>query len=96
TREIGIRMALGAGRGQIARMILGQALVVAGVGIVIGGIGAVGAAGWLRSQIPGVGNLNGWLLAVTAGVLFAAAAIAAYRPARRATRIDPLAALRQE
>ncbi|MGH9534995.1 MAG: ABC transporter permease, partial [Terriglobales bacterium] len=78
TREIGIRMALGAGRGQIARMILGQALVVAGVGIVIGGIGAVAAAGWLRSQIPGVGNLNGWLLAVTAGVLFAAAAIAAY------------------
>lgn len=95
-REIGIRMALGASRRRIQRMILGQALAVAAVGVGFGAAGAVMASGWLRHQLPGVGALNGWLVAAAAAVLMATAAVAAYRPARRAMRLDPLAALRQE
>ncbi|MGH9527597.1 MAG: FtsX-like permease family protein, partial [Terriglobales bacterium] len=96
TREIGIRLALGARQGQIQQMILGQALAVAAVGAGIGLFGAWAAASWLSSQIANVGTLNGWLLAAAVVILLLAAAVAAYRPARRAMRVDPLTALRQE
>ena len=89
-------MALGASRRRIERMILGQALAVAAVGAGLGATGAVMASGWLRHQVPGVGALNGWLMAAAACVLMAMAALAAYRPARQAMRLDPLAALRKE
>ncbi len=95
-REIGIRMALGASRRRIERMILGQALAVAAVGAGLGAAGAVMASGWLRHQIPGVGALNGWLVAAAVALLMAMAAVAAYRPARQAMRLDPLEALRRE
>jgi ABC-type antimicrobial peptide transport system permease subunit len=89
-------MALGASRRRIQGMILGQALAVAAVGAGLGAAGAVMASGWLRHQIPGVGALHVWLVAAAAAVLMAMAAVAAYRPARQAMRLDPLEALRRE
>ena len=96
TQEIGIRMALGASARDVQRRIVGQTLVLAGVGMVIGLVAA-----WLLSR-----SMSGLLFGVTASdpvtfvamviVLLSVATIAGYLPARRASRIDPLVALRVE
>ena len=95
-REIGIRMALGAGSGQVIRLVLSQGLFLAGIGVSAGALAAVASARLLSSFLFGVSPTDPATFGATAGVLFAVAALASYLPARRAARIDPGNALKQE
>jgi putative ABC transport system permease protein len=96
TREIGIRMALGADRGSVLRLVIRQGLVLTAAGIALGlALGAAGAQ-LLRSLLFGVSALDPVAFG-GAALLFGAVAMAAsYLPARRATRVDPMLALRAE
>ena len=96
TREIGIRMALGAGRGKILQMILGQAGFLAMIGIAIGILGALFLTRLLRSLLFAVSTTDSLSFAITCAVLAMGALVAAYIPALRATRVDPMVALRNE
>ncbi len=96
TQEIGIRMALGAERGDIFRLVIGQGMVVAGAGLLIGSAAAAGLARFLKTLLFGVTMYDPITYAGVALVLAAVAALACYIPARRATRVDPLVALRYE
>ncbi|MBI4910418.1 MAG: ABC transporter permease [Acidobacteria bacterium] len=96
TREIGIRMAMGATPSRISRMVLGQAGVWVAPGIAAGGVGVVACAGLLRSQLYQVGQYDGGSIVVTLGVLTTVALVAAHVPARRASRVDPSVAVREE
>jgi putative ABC transport system permease protein len=93
TREIGVRIALGATRGDVARLVLGQALWIAAVGIGIGGLAALATARSLRSMLFHVRETDPLVFATTAVVLGAVALLAAYVPARRAARVDPMVSL---
>jgi putative ABC transport system permease protein len=96
TREIGIRMAIGAERGDIGRLIVGRALVSVGLGLVVGLAVSFALTELVRSLLFGVEPTDPATLAGGAGVIVAAALAAAYFPARRATRIEPVTALRHE
>jgi putative ABC transport system permease protein len=94
--EIGIRMALGAGQGELRGMIVRQGLTVALVGAGAGLLGALALTGAIGSMLYGVGATDPLTFgAVSAGLILVALG-ASYLPARRATRIDPLVALRNE
>jgi putative ABC transport system permease protein len=94
TREIGVRMALGAQRGQVRAIVMGHALAVASVGLVAGLAGAVALGGILSSLAAGVRARDPVVYAAVAAVLILAVLAAGYLPARRATRVEPLEALR--
>jgi putative ABC transport system permease protein len=94
TSEIGVRMALGATSREVFRLILGDGLRLTAVGIVIGAGGSVAVGRWLKSLLYGVGSGDGPTMAATAALLFAVATLACLLPARRAMRVDPMAALR--
>jgi putative ABC transport system permease protein len=96
TREIGVRMALGATRQQVLALILRRGLLVASVGIAIGLAGAVAATRYLQAMLYGVTPLDVSAFAIVAFGFVAVAALASYLPARRATQVDPIAALRTE
>ncbi|HUR58070.1 MAG TPA: ABC transporter permease [Opitutaceae bacterium] len=96
TREIGIRGAIGATRGQIVGMILKQGLWKSGLGIVLGLIGAFLLSRYMTSLLFGVQPTDPIVYAAVSAVLIAVALLASYLPARRAAKIDPLAALRDE
>jgi macrolide transport system ATP-binding/permease protein len=97
TREIGVRMALGATPGNVLTLVLGHGLILVAVGVVVGLAAAFGAASLLpRGLLPNVSTRDPLTFAGTAALLCAVAMIASYLPARRATRIDPLIALRTE
>jgi ABC-type antimicrobial peptide transport system permease subunit len=96
TNEIGIRMALGAMRRRIAWMVLREVLCLAGVGIVAGLTAAWTAARFLESYLFGIRPRDTFALFISAGALALAALLAGYAPARRASRIDPVEALRHE
>jgi predicted permease len=96
TREIGIRIALGAQDAAVKRLLLGQALGLVGIGIALGVCGAAALTRFMKALLFGVTALDLETYALGAVALLAAAALAAYLPARRATRIDPMRALRAE
>jgi putative ABC transport system permease protein len=96
THEIGIRMALGAARERVMRMVLGEALALVGSGVVAGALGAWLLTRMLRTLLFGVKPTDPATFAAVAALLTAVAAIAAWIPGLRATRVDPVVALRSE
>ena len=96
TREIGIRIALGAQAGEVRRMFVGNGLSLAAVGLALGLAGAFGMTRLMSSLLFGVTALDPIAYAAAAAVLTTAAALASYLPARRATAVDPVEALRAE
>jgi putative ABC transport system permease protein len=96
TREIGIRMAVGARGGDVVRMIVRQGAALAAVGAAAGLAGALGATRLLEGLLFGVGARDPATLAGVAAVLVAATLLASWMPARWASRIDPIAILRRE
>jgi predicted permease len=96
TPEIGVRMALGAERSQMAWMVVRQSILLVIAGLVLGIPGALYAARYLESLLFGLQATDPRAIAVAAAVLLAVALGAAYMPARRASRVDPLVALRTE
>jgi ABC-type antimicrobial peptide transport system permease subunit len=96
TREIGIRMALGAGRRSIASIVVGRAGGATGVGIVVGAVLAVAGTSVLESRVFGLEALSFGVFVFAALVLAGAAVVAAWLPANRATRVDPVSAMRVE
>ncbi len=96
TAELGIRIALGAGSGNVVQLVLKQAAWVVGIGIAIGVPGAAAVTKVLQSYLYGVGARDPVTFVVIPAVLAGVALAASYLPARRATRVDPLIALRYE
>jgi putative ABC transport system permease protein len=96
THEIGIRMALGAGTGNVLRLIVGNGLWLAIMGVLLGAVGAFGLTRLMKSLLFGVVPTDVSTFVVVAIGLIAVALVACYLPARRATKIDPLRALRNE
>ncbi len=93
TREIGVRMALGAERHDVTRMVLGDAFVLAGSGVVLGLLAAAGLTRLMASLLFGVSALDPLTFGAVAVVLTAIALLASYMPARRAAGVDPVEAL---
>lgn len=96
TREIGIRLALGAERSAILAMVVRQGFWISTIGIAIGTVISVGGARLFRSVLQGTHSAQPWMPVVVGAFLAAAALLASYLPARRATKIDPIVALRYE
>jgi ABC-type antimicrobial peptide transport system permease subunit len=96
THEIGIRMALGAGQGDVFRQVLGRGLRLALAGLFAGLVVSFAFTRYLRGMLFGVGTVD-WITFVSvAAVLFLVAMAACYLPARRAASVDPMQALRTE
>jgi predicted permease len=96
TQEIGVRMALGARAGNVRALVIGQALRLAALGLVIGVLVSYLAARLMSSMLYGVIDPDPYTFVGLAAILAASALLAGYFPARRATRIDPMVALRCE
>jgi ABC-type antimicrobial peptide transport system permease subunit len=94
TREIGLRMAVGAARTRIVRHVLREALVLAGWGVALGLVGGVLLANLLRSVLYQVSPSDPWAYLVAGPLLVAVVALASLIPALRAARLDPVVALR--
>ncbi|MES2306862.1 MAG: ABC transporter permease [Gemmatimonadota bacterium] len=95
TREIGVRMALGAEAGQVRRMVVGQGLRVVGAGVVLGIVVALLATKALASLLFGISALDALTFVAMSTVLVAVGMLASYLPARRASRVDPIESLRE-
>jgi putative ABC transport system permease protein len=95
-REIGVRMALGAARGAVLRLVLMRALRIVVAGLMVGLAGAAGVTRVLQTFLFGVTPTDPIAFAIVTLLLLAVGLMAAWLPARRATRIDPCAALRAE
>jgi hypothetical protein len=96
TRELGIRLALGAAPSQIVRAVLQDGLGLAGVGIVVGAVGSVLASRVLRGMVSGVSTIDPLTIGISALVLLAVATVACFGPARRAGAVDPVVTLTAE
>jgi predicted permease len=96
THEMGIRMALGARRRDVLRLVLGQGFTLALIGVAIGIIGALGITRFLSNFIYGVKPTDPLTFVAVSLILCSAALIASFIPARRATKVDPMLALRYE
>ena len=96
TQEMGVRIALGAGRREILGLVMGQALRVTGWGLVLGTAAALAVGRAIASLLYGVKPHDPLVLSLVILILGAVAAVASYLPARRATNVDPMVALRYE
>lgn len=96
TAEIGIRMALGADRARVLRQVLGESMAMAGIGALVGLAAALGATRLIASQLFGLEPRDPATMIGAAGLILAVALAATIVPARRASRIDPMDALRHE
>jgi putative ABC transport system permease protein len=96
THEIGLRMALGAGREKVAFLILKEGMALALAGLVLGLIGALFVGRMMKTMLYGVGTVDATAFAGVALVLLISAMLASYIPARRAAKVDPMVALRYE
>ena len=96
TREIGVRVALGASSRDVVRLILGQGMAVAGIGILLGLGGAIAATRVVKSYLVGVSAVDPITFAGVPVILLVVTAVASFLPARRASGIDPVTALREE
>jgi ABC-type antimicrobial peptide transport system permease subunit len=96
TREIGVRMALGAERADVLKMVLGQGLTITLVGVFVGIAGSLALTRTMKSMLFGITATDPITLAAVAILLTGVALAACYIPARRATRVDPMVALRYE
>ena len=94
--EIGLRMALGASRSNVVKLILSEGAVLSLIGLGLGAIGAYFVGKAMQSGLYGIGSLDPTAIAAVSSVLFAAALLASYIPASRAASIDPMEALRGE
>jgi predicted permease len=96
TREIGVRLALGAPPGRVRRLVIGQAMTQAGIGLVLGVVGALLLGGVIRGQLFGVAPSDPTTLIATVAVLVVVALFASWLPARRAAGVHPTTAMRVE
>ncbi len=96
TQQIGIRVALGAQRSDVFKLIVGQGVMLTIAGVVIGLGAAYGLTRLMSSLLFGVGSTDPWTFTGVAVLLLFVAAIACYLPARRAMNVDPMVALRHE
>lgn len=96
THEIGLRMALGAGQGQVLGLILKEGMALGFIGLLLGFAGAYGVGRVMRGMWYGIGSVDPVAFSAVAVVLMLSALLACYVPARRATQVDPMAALRQD
>ena len=96
TREIGLRLALGANRAEVLRTVFFQSLVLAGLGILAGLIGALALGQFAQNLLFQISPRDPVSFGVAAAVMLLVACLAAYLPARRASRVDPVVALRCE
>jgi putative ABC transport system permease protein len=94
--EIGIRIALGAKRERVLRLMLLDGLRPALLGLVLGLVTSVGAAQWIRSLLYGATAVDPWVFVAVSGTLLAVSVLACLVPAWRASRLDPMQALRTE
>ena len=95
TQEIGVRMAVGAGRADVLKMVVGGGMKLALLGVAIGIAGALAVTRVVATMLFGVTPFDPMSYLATAAILLAVAALACYVPARRAMRVDPIVALRQ-
>jgi putative ABC transport system permease protein len=96
TQELGIRAALGASRGDLIRMVLGGGAIPVAAGIVVGLAGALWLARFIQSMLFDISTLDAWNLLAVGALFLSVAFVACFVPAWRASRIDPMSALRQE
>ncbi|HXM14822.1 MAG TPA: FtsX-like permease family protein, partial [Candidatus Eremiobacteraceae bacterium] len=96
TREIGLRMALGAGEGQVLGLIMKEGMTLGIIGLLIGLLGSYGVGHLMKSTLYGIGSIDPIAFSAVAAILMFSALIACYIPARRATHVDPMAALREQ
>ena len=96
THDLGVRIALGASRSSILAMVLKQGMAVAGIGIGVGVVGAFVVTRVMESLLFGVSSTDAFTFGAVAGFLVVVALLATYVPGWRATRVDPLVALREE
>jgi len=96
TREIGIRVALGAGTGEVAGMVIGYGMKLSAIGLVLGIAGALALRRFLATLVFDVSTADPLIYGSAAALMIAVALLACYFPARRASRVDPLIALRCE
>jgi putative ABC transport system permease protein len=96
TREIGLRMAMGAQPRDVLKLVIGQGMKLVALGLAIGLLAALGLTRWLETLLFGVGTTDLPTYALISALLAAVALAACYLPARRATKIDPMVALRHD